>query len=63
MCLAFLFRVSLCSKIHKQIMSNLRVTAYQIAIPLDFKVAINGSIADWSEDRGGLSSTKIIFTA
>ena len=44
-------------------MSNLRVTAYQIAIPLDFKVAINGSIADMSEDRGGRSSTKIIFTA
>ena len=44
-------------------MSNKRVTAYQIAIPLDFKVAINSLIADMSWDRGGLSSTKIIFAA
>ena len=44
-------------------MSNKRVTAYQIAIPLDFKVAINGSIADMSWDRGGLSNTKIIYAA
>ena len=42
-------------------MSNKNVTAYQIAIPLDFKVAINSLIADMSWDRGGLSSTKIIF--
>ena len=42
-------------------MSNKKVTAYQIAIPLDFKVAINSLIADMSWDRGGLSSTKILF--
>ena len=42
-------------------MSNKKVTAYQIAIPLDFKVAINSLIADMSLDRGGLSSTKSIF--
>ena len=51
------------SKSHIQIMNNKKVTVYQIAIPLDFKVAINGSIADMSWDRGGLSSTKIIFSA
>ena len=51
----------MCSKFHIQIMSNERVTLYQIAIPLDFKVAINVSIADMPWDRGGLSSTKIIF--
>ena len=44
-------------------MKNKRVTAYQIAIPLDFKVAIHSSIADMSWDRGGLLSTKIIFAA
>ena len=44
-------------------MSYKRITAYQIAIPLDFKVAINSSIADMSRDRGGLSSIKIIFVA
>ena len=33
-------------------MSNKKVTAYQIAIPLDFKVAINSLIADMSWDRG-----------
>ena len=38
-------------------MSNKRVTVYQIATPLDFKVAINVSITDMSWDRGGLSST------
>ena len=32
-------------------MSNKKVTAYQIAIPLDFKDAINGSIVDMSWDR------------
>ena len=53
----------ICSKFHIKIMSSKRVTAYQIAIPLDFKVAINNSIADVSWDRGGLSSTKIIFAA
>ena len=42
-------------------MSNKNVTAYQKAIPLDFKVAINSLIADMSWDKGGLSSTKIIF--
>ena len=42
-------------------MSNKKVTTYQIAIPLYFKVAINSLIADMSWDRGGLSSTKIIF--
>ena len=41
--------------------SNKKVTAYQIAIPLNFKVAINSFIADMSWDRGGLSSTNIIF--
>ena len=51
----------ICSKFHIKIMSDKRVTVYQIAIPLDFKVAINSSIADVSGDRGGLSSTKIIF--
>ena len=35
-------------------MSNKKVTAYQVAIPLDFKVAINSSIADMSWDRGNL---------
>ena len=44
-------------------MSNKIVTAYQIIIPFDFKVAINSSIADLSWDRGGLASTKIIFAA
>ena len=53
----------ICSKFHIKTMSNKRVTAYQIAIPLDFKVAINSLIADMSWDRGGLSSTKIIFAA
>ena len=42
-------------------MSNKKVTAYQIAKPLDFKVAIDSLIADMSRDRGGLSSTKNIF--
>ena len=28
-------------------MNNKRVTVYQIAIPLDFKVAINASITEW----------------
>ena len=42
-------------------MSNKKVTAYQIAIPLDLKVAINSLIAETSWDRGGLSSTTIIF--
>ena len=45
-----------------KLMSNEKVTAYQIAIPLDFKVAINSFIADMSWNRGGLSSTKINFT-
>ena len=31
---------------------NKKVTAYQIAIPLDFKVVINSIIADMSWDRG-----------
>ena len=44
-------------------MSNERVTAYQIAIPLDFKVAINSSIGDMSGDKCGKSSTRIIFDA
>ena len=35
------------------IMSNKKVTAYHIAIPLDFKVAINSFIADMSLDRCG----------
>ena len=43
-------------------MSSKKVTAYQMAIPLDLKVAINSLIADMSWDGGGLSSTKIIFT-
>ena len=43
-------------------MRNTKVTAYQIAIPLDFKVAISSLMADMSWDRGGLSSTKNIFT-
>ena len=51
------------SKFHIKTMSNKGVTAYQIAIPLDFKVAINSLIADMSWDRGVLSSTKIIFAA
>ena len=45
------------------IMGNKRVTAYQIAIPLDFKVAINSSIGDMSRDKGGLSNTRILFAA
>ena len=53
----------ICSKFHIKIMSNKRVTAYQIAILLDFKVAVNSSIADMSRDRGGMSSIKIIFAA
>ena len=48
----------ICSKFYIKIMSNKKVTAYQIAIPLDFKVAINSLIADMSWDRGGLSSTQ-----
>ena len=32
-------------------MSNRRVTAFQIAITLDFKVAINSSIGDMSGDK------------
>ena len=51
----------MCSKFRIKIMSNKKVTAYQTAIPLDNKVAINSLIADMSWDRGGLSSTKIIF--
>ena len=39
----------ICSKFNIKIISNKKVTAYQIAIPLDFNVAI----------KGGLSSTKI----
>ena len=31
-------------------MSNKKVTAYQIAIPLDFKIAINSLIVDMSWD-------------
>ena len=31
--------------------SNKRVTAYQIAIPLDFKVTINSSVGDMSGKR------------
>ena len=50
-------------KFHVKIISNKRVTVYQIAIHLDFKVAINSSFADMSWDRGGLASTKIIFAA
>ena len=42
-----------CSKFHIKIMSRKRVTSYQIAIPLDFKVAINSSIGDMSGDKGG----------
>ena len=53
----------ICSKFHIKLMSKYRVTAYQIAIPLDFKVAIYCSIADMSWDRVGLPSTKIIFAA
>ena len=53
------FVSNICSKLHIKIMSNKKITAYQIAIPLDFKVAINSFIADMSRDRGGLSSTKI----
>ena len=34
------------SKFHIKIMSNKKVAAYQIAITLDFKVAINSLIAD-----------------
>ena len=48
----------MCSKFRIKIMSNKKVTAYQTAIPLDFKVAINSLIAEMSWDRGGLSSTK-----
>ena len=44
-------------------MSDKKVTANQIAIPLGFKVAINSLIADMSWERGGLSSTKIIFAS
>ena len=44
-------------------MSNKIVIAYQIAIPLHFKVAINSLITDMSWYRGGLASTKIIFAA
>ena len=51
----------ICSKFHIQIMSNKTVKEYQIAIPLDLKVAINGLIEDISLDRDGLSSTKIIL--
>ena len=51
----------ICSKFHIKIMSNKKVAANQIAIPFDFKVAINSLIADMSWDKGGLSSTKIIF--
>ena len=51
----------ICLKFHIKIMSNKKVTAYQIAIPIDFKVAINSLIADMCRDRGGLSSTKITF--
>ena len=40
-------------------MSNKKVTAYQIAILLDFKVAINSLIADMSWDRGDLLSRKL----
>ena len=43
----------ICSKFHMKIMSNKRVTAYQIPIPLDFKVAINSSIGDMSGDKNG----------
>ena len=53
----------ICFKFHIKIMNKKRVTAYHIAKPLDFKVAINSSIADMSWDRGGLSSTKLIFAA
>ena len=49
----------ICSKFHIKIMSSKKVTAYQIAIPLDFKVAINSLIADMSWNSGGLSSTKL----
>ena len=52
----------ICSKFHIKIMSNKKVTAYQIAISLDFKVAINSLNADMSWDRGGLSSTKKYFS-
>ena len=48
-------------KFHIKMMCIKKVTAYQIVIPLDFKVAINSLVADMSWDRGGLSSTKIIF--
>ena len=42
-------------------MSNKKVTAYQIAIPLDFKVAINSLIADMSWDTGGVKHKNYIF--
>ena len=42
-------------------MSNKKVKFYQIAIPLEFKVAIDNFIADMSWDVGGQSSTKNIF--
>ena len=51
----------ICSKFHIRIMSNKKVTAYHITMPLDYKVAINSLIADMSWDIGCLSSTKIIF--
>ena len=52
---------NICFKFNIKIMNNKKVTAYQKPIPLDFKVAINSLIADMSLDKGGMSSTKIIF--
>ena len=50
---------NICSKFHIKIMTNKKVTAYQIAIPLDFKAAINSLIADMSWDRDDLSAQKL----
>ena len=49
----------ICSKFHIKIMSNKKVAAYQIAIPLDFKVAINSLIADMSWEKAVCQAQKL----
>ena len=42
-------------------MSNKRVTAYHIAVPLDFKAAINSSIGDVSGTKAARQALELYF--